>query len=79
MAESVALYEDKFVDADHIRIKSYYFPFCDKRIEIGDAQVSFATDQGIAHSTEAWGMALNNGWAPDIGNSFLEALTIWAS
>ena len=79
MVESVALYQDKFVDifADHITIKSYYFPFCnDKRIEIGnDAQVSFATDQELNFTKldrKAWGMALNNvWWAPDMMREFI--------
>ena len=79
MAENVPLYQDRFVDicADHIRIKSYYFPFAhDKRIDIGNGgKVSFATDQELDFSKldrKAWGMALNNvWWALDMKREFL--------
>ncbi|CAE7230355.1 unnamed protein product [Symbiodinium pilosum] len=72
MAASAPLYQDKFVQifADHISIKSYYFPFCRGRtINIGDAPVSWTTDKELGLGMvdrKGWGMGLNNiWWAPD--------------
>ncbi|CAE7389460.1 unnamed protein product [Symbiodinium natans] len=74
MAAALPLYQDKFVEIfdDHLRIKSYYFPFGKAKvinIPSVSGAVSFSTDRDLDFSLwdwKVWGMALNNvWWAPD--------------